>query len=88
MKLLIEKGVDLNSEDANGLTALDYANDQDSGVMRDALREFKAKSGSGAGRKLRRANTSVVATADWPAEEVDYESDSVKYLILSEEKEK
>jgi hypothetical protein len=40
----------VNAEDKAGLTALDYANNQDSGVMREALISYNAKSGSGAVR--------------------------------------
>jgi ankyrin repeat protein len=50
LKILIENGIDVNAEDQAGLTALDYANNQDSGVMRENLLSYNAKSGSGATR--------------------------------------
>ena len=53
--------------------------------MRSELLAHDARTGSGAGRKLRRVNTSVVAEAEWPEEEVDFESDSVKFLLQCEE---
>jgi len=76
---IIAAHFDVNEADSQNKTPIYYAHLQDDGVMVKALKALGATDAKAASN-LKRAATSVIATVDWPKEEVDYEEDAEKFL--------
>ncbi|CAK85722.1 unnamed protein product (macronuclear) [Paramecium tetraurelia] len=74
---------DVNLVDDKGKTALDYAVDQDSGVMARVLKNLKAIKNIKSQQP--RLPTSVISQAQWVEEEIDVEADAQKFLDLNGE---
>ncbi|CAD8092465.1 unnamed protein product [Paramecium sonneborni] len=74
----LAKFFDVNLIDKFGKTALDYAFDQDSGVMTRVLRNLKAV--QNLKQKQPRLPTSVISQAQWVEKELDIEADAQKFL--------
>ncbi|CAD8087427.1 unnamed protein product [Paramecium primaurelia] len=74
---------DVNQIDDQGKTALDYAIDQDSGVMARVLKNLKAVQNIKS--KQPRLPTSVISQAQWVEEEIDVEADAQRFLDLNGE---
>lgn len=67
---------DYNAKDSTGRTPMDYANEQDSGVMKKFLKKYNAVET----KRQVRMPTSIISQAEWVDEEIDVESDAQKYL--------
>ncbi|CAD8079248.1 unnamed protein product [Paramecium primaurelia] len=80
---VLAKVFDVNLIDNFGKTALDYAVDQDSGVMAGILKNFSAI--KNVKSKQPRLPTSVISQAQWVEEEIDVEADAQKFLDLNGE---
>ncbi|CAK74015.1 unnamed protein product (macronuclear) [Paramecium tetraurelia] len=80
---LLSKYFDINQPDNHGRTPLDYANDQDSGTMAEALKKLNAVESKK--QKQPRLPTSVISQAHWVEEEIDVEADAQKFLDESGE---
>jgi len=81
---LAEAGYDLEARDANGKEPIEYAMEQQSGVLLKKLKQLTNRSKTPV--KARRLLSSIRAD-QWPAPKVDFEEDSTLLMKAAQEKE-